>query len=157
GEINFAYLKRYQRRYLTTGKFLRRLFRLPGSEDEAMREWRMMHRLRAHGINTATPIAVGQCRKFGVVVRSFVMAAEIIGGMPADDSMRQFAPARRRSLALPIADFTRRFHEAGFIHKDYYLCHIFVVETGDGWELFVIDLQRVLGPGKFLRRWLLKD
>ena len=77
-------------------------------------------------------------------LRSFVMTEEIAGGVPAD------------SIAPPLAaigKLTRQFHDAGFIHKDYYLCHIFVA----GEALYFIDLQRVLGPGKFSRRWIVKD
>ena len=48
---------------------------------------------------------------------------------------------------------TRRFHQAGFIHKDFYLSHIFV----SGEQLYLIDLQRVLGPGRFHDRWRIKD
>lgn len=152
-----AYLKRYNPEYLTVKGLLLRRLRWPGSQDEAMHEWRMIHVLRAHGLHTAEPIAVGQVKAWGVTTRSFVMTAEIRGGVPGDEYVRSADARRRRQIIKPMAELTRRFHGQGFIHKDYYLAHIFVVNDREKPGLFLIDLQRVLGPGRFRQRWLVKD
>ncbi len=127
------YLKRYEVRY----------YSLPWlhafCHDEAEHEWKMIHELQRASFRVPTPIAFGRCG-----ARSFVMTEDIAGGVPAD------------SIAPPLAaigKLTRQFHDAGFIHKDYYLCHIFVA----GEALYFIDLQRVLGPGRFSERWRVKD
>ncbi len=128
-----VYLKRYEVRY----------YSLPWlhafCHDEAEHEWKMIHELQRAGFRVPTPIAFGRRG-----ARSFVMTEEIAGGVPAD------------SIAPPLAaigKLTRQFHDAGFIHKDYYLCHVFVA----GEALYFIDLQRVLGPGTFSERWRVKD
>jgi tRNA A-37 threonylcarbamoyl transferase component Bud32 len=127
-----VYLKRYEPEYYS---FFGRLFR----HDEAEHEWKMIHELQRAGFNVPSPVAFGRRG-----ARSFLMTEEIAGGVPAD-SIQPPLPA--------IGKLMRQFHDAGFIHKDSYLCHIFVA----GQKLFFIDLQRVLGPGKFAGRWRVKD
>ena len=127
-----VYLKRYEPEYYS---WLGRIFHC----DEAEHEWKSIHALQRAGFNVPTPVAFGRRG-----ARSFVMTEEIAGGVPAD-SIKPPLPA--------IGKLMRRFHDAGFIHKDSYLCHIFVA----GETLFFIDLQRVLGPGKFSQRWIVKD
>jgi tRNA A-37 threonylcarbamoyl transferase component Bud32 len=127
-----VFLKRYEPGYYP---LFDRLFH----RDEAEHEWTMIHALQRAGFNVPTPVAVGRRGLW-----SFVMTEEINGGVPAD------------SIKPPLAKIgrlLRQFHDAGFIHKDSYLCHIFV--AGD--KLYLIDLQRVLGPGKFAERWRVKD
>jgi hypothetical protein len=53
-----------------------------------------------------------------------------------------------------LADFARRFHDTGFCHRDFYLCHIF--RSSDN-TLSLIDLQRAFIPKWFKSRWILKD
>lgn len=137
-----AYLKRYQPPYYSWWR------QLLGLDNEAQHEWEMIHTLRSHGFNAATPIACGRQGN-----SSFVMTLEIPGGVPADKHFRTLTGAERNKFIKQVAELTRRFHGAGFIHKDYYLSHIFV--GGD--QLYLIDLQRVRGPGNFHERWRIKD
>ena len=152
-----GYLKRYEPHYLSaTRKVLRRL-RWPGAADEAGREWRKLHLLRGHGFRTAVPVALGQQRVAGMVRASFLLQQEIPGGVPADEYLPRLPVARRRRLLLEIGKLARRFQEAGFIHKDFYLKHVFVAERGEDWDLYLIDLQRVRGPWRHRQRWYRKD
>ena len=158
--VRVVFLKRYEPEYLTLGQRLLRFLRWPGARDEAFHEWKAIEELRAQDFNTATAIAVGQEKKFGVVTRSFLMTAEIVGGIAAHDCLRTLSPKARRELTTKIADLTRRFHSAGFAHKDYYLSHIFVVPLGaeaSKLQLFFIDLQRLIRPRILRGRWLVKD
>jgi len=156
-----GYLKRYERGYLSMGRKVLRWLRWPGTDDEASREWRTMLLLRQHGFQTAEPIALGQRRTAGMVVESFLLQEEIPGGMPADEyflkRLAHATPQERWRLLDLIGNLAGRFLRAGFIHKDLYLKHVFVVERQAGWELFLIDLQRVLGPRRHRARWHLKD
>ena len=43
--------------------------------------------------------------------------------------MPRLSPAQRRTLAVRLGELTRRFHQAGFVHRDLYLCHVFVPTT----------------------------
>jgi heptose I phosphotransferase len=59
-----------------------------------------------------------------------------------------------RQLALVV----RRFHAAGYNHRDLYCCHFFIKEPSPGrFEIRLIDLQRVQRRRWFRRRWLVKD
>jgi len=161
GDTVVGYLKRYGEEYLSPFDKLLRLVRWPGSDDEAAREWRKILLLRTHNFLTAIPIAVGQSRRGGIVTSSFLLQQEIPDGLPADDYILQrlaSAPHQRKwKLYEKLGKLARTFQDAGFIHKDFYLKHIFVVERGDDWDLYLIDLQRVLGPRAHRQRWHLKD
>jgi hypothetical protein len=153
-----AYLKRYEPRYLSPGKRLLRRLGWPVAQDEAMHEWRALLELRGAGFRTAAPIAVGQLRRGGLVTSSFLLTAEIAGGVPGDDYFRELDAPRRRELAVEVAELARRFHAAGFVHKDFYFSHVFVTPHAGRRELSLIDLQRVVRPTALLRpRWIVKD
>ena len=153
-----AFLKRYGPEYLSFGLRLLRFLRWPGARDEARHEWNAIAQLRAAGFGTATPMAIGQQSTCGAVTRSFLLTAEITGGIAAHDHLRTLDARRRREFALSIAELTRRFHGAGFAHKDYYLSHILVVKSATGGPAhFFIDLQRLIRPRLFRERWRVKD
>lgn len=150
-----VYLKRYESNYLSTSRRVLRAVNWPTARDEAKREWDAMHELRAAGIVTPTPVAMGQERSFGIVTRSFVMTEEIYGGVQADRYVASLGRKERRILGVKIAELAQRFHGLGYVHKDFYLCHFFVV--GKTKEIYLIDLQRVTKPRLFRERWLVKD
>lgn len=151
------YLKRYTPEYLSPLRKLLRLVRWPGSEDEAMQEWIGLRALKALGIPVAEPLAIGQDKTNGVVSRSFLMTREIPAAVEGGTWLTSLAPAQRREFLKRIAGLARRFHGAGFVHKDFYIGHVLVSNTGATPELFLIDLQRVMQPRCFRRRWLVKD
>jgi hypothetical protein len=161
GDMLVGYLKRYGEEYLSPLDKLLRRIHWPGSDDEAAREWRKMLLLRTHNFLTAVPIAVGQSRRAGIVTSSFLLQQEIPNGLPTDDYIVQrlaSVPSQRKwGLCKKLGELARTFQDAGFIHKDFYLKHIFIVERGDDWDLYLIDLQRVLGPRAHRQRWYLKD
>lgn len=152
-----GYLKRYDRSYLSLRKRILRALRWPGADDEASREWRKILLLRRHGFLTARHVAVGQKRRGGIVTASFLLQEQIPGGVPADQYLQKQHARRKRALLAQIGVLARRLRQAQFIHKDLYLKHIFVVERDDDWDLYLIDLQRVLGPRRHRLRWYLKD
>ena len=129
-----------------------------GAENglESLNEWRQILALRKLGFQTAAPVAAGW-QQVGNTIRSFVMTAEIIDAVSGYDFWAASSNSKRRHFIPQLAELAGRFHAAGFIHKDFYLGHIFVAERGGELELTLIDLQRVLGPQKFRTRWLLKD
>ena len=158
GETRTAvFLKRYQSDYLSLSRKLLRVIRWPTATDEAWREWSMLHELRARNIGTARPVAVGQEKALGNVVRSFVMTEEIAGGEPGDRFCEQLDFIERREFAKELGALARKFHGSGFVHKDFYLGHIFVVRENGRRHLRVIDLQRVTRPLFFKGRWRTKD
>lgn len=152
-----VYLKRYTPEYLSPLRKLLRLVRWPGTEDEAMQEWRALRALREIGIPVAEPLAIGQEISGGIVTRSFLMTREIPSTVEGGKWLEALAPSQRREFLKRIATMARRFHGAGFVHKDFYIGHVLVSNAGTTSELFLIDLQRVVQPRWLHRRGLVKD
>ncbi len=161
-----VYLKRYTGVPLRTA--VRRTISLGEPVSFAFREARTIWRLTELGIPTMRVAAVGEeLSAGGRRERSCLVTEEVAGATQADD----YAEARfggecgpeatreKRALVRQIGQLARRFHREGFVHRDFYLCHILVrpVEGGEP-VLHLIDLQRVKrrrrGP---LRRWIVKD
>jgi heptose I phosphotransferase len=157
GLAQHVFLKRYESNYLGFGGRLLRLLRWPGASDEALREWRMLHHLRLLGISTATPVAIGQQEPGAFATRSFVATAEIPNAIEANVWVEKLPASRRTDFLLRVAEMARRFHAAGLVHKDYYLSHVLVGGNSAAPELFLIDLQRVIRPRCWRRRWVVKD
>jgi hypothetical protein len=152
-----AYLKCYEYKMPWPQRWLG-LTRGAESGLESLNEWRQILALRKLGFHTAAPIAAGweQAGRAGII-RSFVMTAEISGAVSGYDFWAASNASQRRAFIPQLADLARWFHQAGFIHRDFYLGHIFVAERQNQLELTLIDLQRVMGPRRFRTRWLLKD
>jgi Lipopolysaccharide kinase (Kdo/WaaP) family len=151
------YLKRYFDHYLPPARRLLRRLRWPGSEDEAWREWTMLHAVLEAGIPTATPVALGQESPGGRSIRSWLMTREIAGAVEGDQFVLTLDAMKRRRFLLRVAELARRFHAAGLVHKDFYLAHVLVVPGAPEPEMFLIDLQRVMRPCCLRKRWQVKD
>ena len=157
GKVEAIFLKRYESNYLSLFGRLLRLVRWPGAGDEAQREWEMIQAVAGCGIQTAVPIALGQAGGKGHAIRSFLMTAEISKAEEGSTYASRLNPLRRRAFLLRVAELARRFHSAGFVHKDFYLGHVLVSENEGKADLFLIDLQRVTEPCCFGDRWRTKD
>ncbi len=65
-------------------------------------------------------------------------------------------PEEKRRLVMRVADFARRFHQAGLVHRDFYLCHL--LEHADAArDLGVLDLHRALIFDEIPESWRRKD
>jgi len=127
-------------------------------------EWGNARELAKAGIDAVIPIAFGQVMVGPWEKRSFILLAEVQG-----ESLEQWvpwhlAPSRRerrweiRHRRLDqLAELVARLHKAGFVHRDLYLCHIFITTDGGQDRLTLIDLQRVFRPRWRRRRWIIKD
>jgi lipopolysaccharide kinase (Kdo/WaaP) family protein len=142
-----VYLKRYRGR---------------GRASAAAHEWRRLGEVAAAGIPCPVPVAFGERRGL-LAGESFLMTLEIPHAEQADWWIRG-RPARRREVIEAVAELARRFHDAGFHHRDLYLCHFFVQDGAPGPDpagrplaLYLIDLQRCGRLGGRSRRWLVKD
>lgn len=118
--------------------------------------------LNQNGIGTYQPIAYGgrwnglwEDRSFAVL-REIPDAASLEKKLPACFSPPTSSQTRkqRQDFIDSLADFARCFHESGYCHRDFYLCHIF--HTSGGY-FSLIDLQRAFKPKWFRKRWILKD
>jgi heptose I phosphotransferase len=134
----------------------------------AFNEWRAIIRFHEVGLPTMVPVAVGETRgSLGLVTRSFLLTEEIEEAKRLDHHLAKWLRyplskeliSRKRELIRQLAQLTRKMHEEGLNHRDYYLCHIFIRETthGEEFELFVMDLHRVDIRSQVGRRWIVKD
>jgi Lipopolysaccharide kinase (Kdo/WaaP) family len=150
------YLKRYERPPFRSQ--LGRVFSGGMVHGSAWVEWRWMLALANAGIPCAWPVAFGEMM-VGCWERSSVVAIEGLSGASLETWAMDRESRCDRSMVLAMADFVRRFHGSGFVHRDLYLCHVFY-EAGrdDGSHVFrLIDLQRVFRPVLFGERWRVKD
>jgi hypothetical protein len=75
---------------------------------------------------------------------------------PASSGSGELSALHR--LVVQVADIARRFHAAGFNHRDFYCCHFLTKETSPGqFDVRLIDLQRVQRRRWLRRRWIVKD
>ena len=101
---------------------------------EAQAEWENHQRMLGRGWRVPQP-AVGGMLEDG---RGLFSTVRLDGLYPLDDV---WDTLDRRKAVRAIADIARRLHACGLVHKDLYLCHLFVAKGGD--ELTLIDLARV--------------
>jgi len=126
-------------------------------------------RLADTGIGVMDVVAYGETLRGDGRLESFVLTEELEGYAPLDDFLRRrfvpLPPGRRaaraddlKQLIRQVALLAREFHGAGYNHRDFYCCHLFVRECGRGrFEVKLIDLQRVQRRRWWRRRWLVKD
>jgi hypothetical protein len=161
------FLKKHHVRSLWS-RFRARLGNGPGATPGRV-EAENVRRLTAEGIDVMRLVAYGEKLHPNGLLESFVITEELAGFTPLDEFLRRRFPdqqaesGRRRDrdldrLIRQVADVTRRFHAAGYNHRDLYCCHFFIKEPRPGeFEIRMIDLQRVQHRQRFRRRWLVKD
>lgn len=143
-------------------------------------EARNAESLAALGIDVMRPVAYGEKLCADGRLDSFLITEELEGYEELQDFVRRRFPpsSRRRSLGteMPgpcqpgaaglelrrlirqVAEIARRFHGAGYNHRDFYCCHFLVKETAPGaFDVRLIDLQRVQHRRWFRWRWIVKD
>lgn len=62
-----------------------------------------------------------------------------------------------RHWVMAVAQFARHFHEAGVVHRDFYLCHLLARRGEPTAPLGVLDLHRALIFDELPRKWRLRD
>jgi heptose I phosphotransferase len=166
GGAHALYVKRYTRGPCGAG--LRRLLGRGGAHSAADQELRNIYRVIDAGIPAMRWVALGEERPGGPAAqKSLLVTEEIAGATQVDDYCEAAfgrdrspqATAARRRLVLAVARLARRFHQAGLVHRDFYLCHFLVRPVeGAAPALHLIDLARLTqhrgGPAE---RWIVKD
>ena len=97
--------------------------------------------------------------------RSFVLCDELEGFVSLEDVTDPWPDAPpdaklKHHLLMRVADFARQFHAEGFIHRDFYICHILAEVTALQQmraDLAVLDLHRARRFAEVPERWLLRD
>ena len=146
-----VYLKRHWSLKKSTGT---------GPHKEALSEWNNIVELSKAKIRVPEAMAVGHGFINGYSV-GFIMMKEV-PGKPADDFIKEHLYSEasfkeRVQFSEDLALFASEFHELGYNHRDFYLCHTFVDNSTPNISLNLIDLQRVQTRTVFRKRWLVKD
>lgn len=164
GTSHTLYLKRYGQPSLR--QQLGRMLRGRWFESTAGLEWRILNQLSAAGIPAPEPVAFGQEMAGCLERRSFFVMGAVDGvslekWLPTNWRRDAVGAVRRRQQAVVsrLARQVAAFHAAGFVHRDLYASHIFLVTGSEATEprFVFIDLARVFRPVWRKTRWVVKD
>lgn len=129
------------------------------------KEWEVIDSFKKCGIPTLTPVAAGEKGSL-LRMESFLMTKELSGFQSLEKFIQDYFSypmssdkiMEKRALIREVAEIAKRMHNAGFNHRDFYCCHIFIRRSEDGIrDLRVLDLQRVDRRRWFRRHWIVKD
>jgi heptose I phosphotransferase len=158
------YVKRHHGR--TWASRLRAFLHLPPAPTPGRVEAANAGQLASQGIAVMRLLAYGEKVRADGLQESFVITEELEEFAELHHYLRRkysclpTARSERTLLQLirDIARIARRFHAAGYNHRDLYCCHFFVKELpSQRCEIRLIDLQRVQRRRWFRRRWIVKD
>ncbi len=146
-------------------------FRLPVLG--ARNEWRAIQRLQQLDVDTMTLVGYGERGLNPARRQSFVITGALEETVSLEDfcaDWEEHPPATKaelrfkRALINKLAEVSRRMHESGMNHRDYYLCH-FLLDRSTGAmkdpvsmpRLSLIDLHRAQIRKRTPLRWIVKD
>jgi tRNA A-37 threonylcarbamoyl transferase component Bud32 len=157
-----VYIKRGEFNLLKT--FFNTLFKFTKQVSSLDGEAKAIMRLAELNIKTTPVIAFGSKTVFWKR-RSFLVTQDV-GDHPR---LEHYFPQRfgnssagedfksRCAFIVSLASLLAKMHKGGVSHRDLYGCHIFVVETGSGWEFIILDLNRADVRKTVRTRWIVKD
>ena len=131
----------------------------------AENEYDACRELAKLGITAPRPAAFAQSSGPAARRRSFVLCDELAGYTSLEDLTEHWAEtppslAERRMLLKAVAQFAKTFHGHGFIHRDFYICHLLsndITRAAGKQELAVLDLHRARRFEHIPKRWLRRD
>lgn len=140
--------------------------RLPilGAENE----WRAISKLKSLGLATMTSVAYGSRGWNPARRRSLIVTEDLSDTISLEDYCKEWKKnppdfALKLKLLSKLANISRKLHQGGVCHRDYYLCHFLMpkncLDAGSEqkFELFIIDLHRALIKSPLGIRWIIKD
>jgi Lipopolysaccharide kinase (Kdo/WaaP) family len=113
-------------------------------------EGRRAIKLRAIGVDTIDPIALGEQRKRAFLFENYLITLAIPETVPLDEFVEQHLPMMpeeraskvRQALARALAELTALLHDAGFVHQDFHPGNLLVRFDADDVPHFaLIDLD----------------
>jgi tRNA A-37 threonylcarbamoyl transferase component Bud32 len=116
---------------------------------KVQREYENLAQLRAWGLDAPAPVAYGEDRHRGWLVRSFLISEGVPDSLSLDLFIRDVLPkmpaSRRRiqqsELIRKLAEYTRRMHEHHFVHHDYFWRNILLSSKSFD-HFFLIDSHK---------------
>ncbi len=147
-------------RKISLVKMVRNLFK----KSRCMNSWEVATRMIKLGIPTPLPIAAGEKRKAGLLIRSFYISEFIEGAMNIYDYFlknknrcRDLTSWKNR-IIKDISSLIGRMHKAGIAHGDLKRNNILVSENYEGgYNLFLIDIESASIQGEICESSRIKD
>ena len=159
GKTVCAYLKRHYP--LSFGKYFQEMIRF-ASKKTAFDEFSNILAFHQAGLPTMIPVAAGKrvSKIFGS--ESFLITKGIKDCVTleiyAESCLKTKTFTEKTKLIKKTALLSRKMHQSGFNHRDFYLCHLFIgTKENNKDELFIVDLHRVDIRKKVPERWIIKD
>lgn len=128
----------------------------------AWREWQNIYKLRALGIGTMDPVALGQRNDTN---QSFLITKSLEENMRLEDCIPSYCSGKlnsaeiiqKRMLIKELAHLASKLHDNNLFHKDFYSGHIFLKRKDNAFNLKLIDLQRLCSHNIGTDHWRVKD
>jgi heptose I phosphotransferase len=147
------------------GEIVKNLLTLRLPVVSARNEYLACRHLEARGIRAPTVAAYG-VRGWSPARRQSFIVCDALDGFESLEELAarwQHTPPtalEQRRLVMAVAAFARRFHEAGMVHRDFYICHLLLDQAAyaEGRiELAVLDLHRAIIYPRIPPRWRQRD
>ncbi len=133
-------------------------------------EYKAIQKLEKLNVPTMTVAAYGQQGRNPITRQSFILVDELTNILSLEDVALQHPELInnllfRRKVIMTLAQTTRKLHQNGVNHRDYYLCHFLLAKDSlaqlqqGSFEplMHLIDLHRVQIRAKTPMRWRVKD
>ena len=147
------------------GEVLKNWLQLKRPVIGAENEYVACRDLLEEGIAAPKPAAFAKTSGSIATQRSFVLCDELKDFTSLEDITNTWATSppslsNKRALLCAVAEFARAFHGQGFIHRDFYICHLLADDAalaGNVVKLAVLDLHRARRFAQIPDRWLKRD
>ena len=131
----------------------------------AENEFHACRGLAEAGIAAPVPAAFAQGPGSIAARRSFVLCDALNGFTSLEDVTDAWPEAPpssilRHRMLYAVARFAKSFHDHGFIHRDFYICHLLADDAALAQgqvSLAVLDLHRARRFAKIPQRWRKRD
>jgi heptose I phosphotransferase len=147
------------------GEVLKNLVTLRLPVVGARNEYQACRHLERAGVKAPRVAAFGSrgwnpARRFSFVVCDALEGRQSLETLTDAWERTPPTPREKRRLVMAVAAFARALHEAGVVHRDFYICHLLADCTA--WsrgevDLAVIDLHRALLRRRVPPRWRRRD
>ena len=129
----------------------------------AANEFYGINKLKEVGIDTMTVVGFAERGLNPAKTQSFIITEDLVDTIDLEAYCKDWVSTPpsftfKIKLIEKLATVSRKLHQAGVCHRDYYLCHfhIDITELGS-LKVSLIDLHRALIKSSLGRRWVVKD
>lgn len=160
GSIDVMYLKRHARPPIK--EYIKPWLRLTRPILGARNEWQAILRFDEAGLATTPAVAWGRDQGQSFLLTEAIENCHSLADY-ARSQLPQLSERQRWSemcrFARLLGRVTRRMHQSGLHHQDYYLYHLLVPVQQPSSEIYIIDLGRARQVRNLRRqsRWVVKD